>query len=134
MVGHHVSVIGVQAAGARRVLDRDPAAASAALGAIEESSREAVTQMRSLLGTLRDIEAAADGEPADVHRTSGPGVADLPDLVEARSTRALATTYDVVADARGMRGGCRHRRPLAVPHRPGGAGNVIRHRTAAGPR
>ena len=28
VVGHHVSVIGVQAAGARRVLDRDPAAAA----------------------------------------------------------------------------------------------------------
>ena len=50
VVAHHVSVIGVQAAGARRVMERDPAAAKGALSVIEESSRDAVTQMRSLLG------------------------------------------------------------------------------------
>ena len=55
VVGHHVSVIGIQAAAARRVIDRDPDAAAGALGDIERSSREAVTQMRGLLGTLRDL-------------------------------------------------------------------------------
>ena len=131
VVGHHVSVIGVQATGARRVLDRDPTAASAALGAIEESSREAVTQMRSLLGTLRDIEAVADGEPADVHRTSGPGVADLPALVEGRSTPALTTTYDVVEDCPGAA----RRLPVSVGlslfrTAQEALANVVRHSTA----
>ena len=60
VVAHHVSVIGVQAAAARRVLGRDPAAAADALGAIEGSSREAVTSMRGLLGTLRDVDARRD--------------------------------------------------------------------------
>jgi len=131
VVGHHVSVIGVQAAGARRVLDRDPEAAGEALGAIEDSSREAVTQMRSLLGTLRDIEAeAADElEPA---RRSGPGVADLRELVDSRHGDGLETSYDEVAD-----------RPGAVAHIPATVGlslyrtvqealaNVTRHSTAA---
>ncbi len=138
VVGHHVSVIGVQAAGARRVLDRDPtgsgATASDALGAIEESSREAVTQMRTLLGTLRDIEAVAsgDGTPADEpDRTAGPGVADLPALVAERQTGVLRTSYDVVED-----------RPGAVDRLPVNLGltlfrttqealaNVVRHSTA----
>jgi signal transduction histidine kinase len=95
VVGHHVSVIGVQAAGARRVHQHDPGATATALGAIEESSREAVTQMRSLLGTLRDIESQA----GSTDRTTGPGVADLPALVGDRP--ALRTSYDVIEDREG---------------------------------
>lgn len=53
VVAHHVSVIGVQAGAARKVLDRDPAAATGALRTIEDASRTAVTEMRSLLGVLR---------------------------------------------------------------------------------
>ena len=67
VVGHHVSVIGIQAAAARRVIDRDPEAAATALGDIERSSREAVTQMRGLLGTLRDL-----GDGAGRARRPGP--------------------------------------------------------------
>jgi len=100
VVGHHVSVIGVQAAGARRVLDRDPGAASGALRAIEESSREAVTQMRSLLGTLRDIEAQTSDEP-EAARTSEPGLCDLAGLVVSRGSDGLETTYVEVEDPPG---------------------------------
>ena len=39
VVAHHVSVIGVQAAGARRVMERQPARAAEALSSIEASSR-----------------------------------------------------------------------------------------------
>ena len=53
VVAHHVSVIGIQAAAARRVLRHDAEAAETALRSVETSSREAVTQMRELLGTLR---------------------------------------------------------------------------------
>ncbi|WP_240917670.1 sensor histidine kinase [Phycicoccus sp. HDW14] len=56
VVAHHVSVIGIQAAAARRVMDRDPEGSRAALAGIEGSSREAVASMRGLLGTLRDVE------------------------------------------------------------------------------
>ncbi|WP_036964230.1 sensor histidine kinase, partial [Promicromonospora kroppenstedtii] len=55
VVAHHVSVIGIQAAAARRVLDRDPALAAEALATIERESREGVTQMRNLVGTLRSV-------------------------------------------------------------------------------
>lgn len=129
VVGHHVSVIGVQAAGARRVLGTDEAAAGEALGAIEDSSREAVTQMRSLLGTLRDIEQGDDPPPDD--RTSGPGTADLPDLVASRRTPALRTAYDVVED----RPGAADRLPPTVAlslYRTAqeALANVVRHSTA----
>ena len=50
VVAHHVSVIGVQAAAARRVMDRQPALAAEALSSIEISSRQAVTELHRLLG------------------------------------------------------------------------------------
>lgn len=98
VVGHHVSVIGIQAAAARRVIDRDPGAAAAALGDIERSSREAVTQMRHLLGTLRDL----DEEPCERDgRAPEPGIADLPALVAERTASGLETAYDVVESTPG---------------------------------
>jgi len=97
VVGHHVSVIGIQAAAARRVMDRDPDAAAAALGDIERSSREAVTQMRHLLGTLRDL-----GEPCERDdRAPEPGIADLPALAAERTASGLVTAYDVVESSPG---------------------------------
>ncbi len=129
VVGHHVSVIGVQAAGARRVLGIDEAAAGEALGAIEDSSRQAVTQMRSLLGTLRDIEEQ-DGTPPD-DRTAGPGIADLPDLVAGRRTPALRTSYDVVEDRPGAAERLSPTVALSLYRTAQEAlANVVRHSTA----
>lgn len=98
VVGHHVSVIGIQAAAARRVIDRDPQAAAQALGEIERSSREAVAQMRSLLGTLRDLD---DEEFERDGRAPEPGLGDLPALVAERSASGLVTAYDVVESSPG---------------------------------
>ncbi len=53
VVAHHVSVIGVLAAAARRTMDQDPGKANAALTSIEDSSRQAVGEMHRLLGFLR---------------------------------------------------------------------------------
>lgn len=62
-VAHHVSVIGIQAAGARRALDVDLELAREALSVVESESRQAVTEMRSLVGALRSDEEhrAAEG-------------------------------------------------------------------------
>ena len=50
VVAHHVSVMGVQAGAARRVMERQPDKASAALSSIETSSRQAVLELQRLLG------------------------------------------------------------------------------------
>ncbi|MEN5074229.1 histidine kinase [Isoptericola cucumis] len=93
VVAHHVSVIGIQAAAARRLLARDPGAAAAPLETIEGESREAVAQMRSLLGTLRGM----DDEPGDGgSRAPEPGLADIPGLADAAD--GLDVQVRVVAD------------------------------------
>ena len=66
VVAHHVSLIGIEAAAARRTLDRAPGETAAALSAIEASSRAAVLEMQRLVTTLRQPEAG-DG------RSTGPG-------------------------------------------------------------
>ncbi len=96
VVAHGVSAMGVQAGAARRVLDRDPDAARTALSHVEEASRDAVTQMRRLLGTLREGAAADTAPGAAGARTPEAGVADLPALVEEVDGQGLSVTLDVV--------------------------------------
>ncbi len=135
VVGHHVSVIGVQAGAARRVLDRRPADSAAALTRIESSSREAVTQMRNLLGTLRDIEDAAaepsePSEPRDGRRPE-PTLTDLPDLVAARGNGPLRTAYRLVETHEGAHAGIAPRIGLTLYRVAQEAlANTARHSTA----
>ena len=63
VVAHHVSVIGVQAAGARRVMERQPARAAEALSSIEASSRQAVVELHRLLGFLRRAPMTSTNSP-----------------------------------------------------------------------
>ncbi|MDP9075153.1 MAG: histidine kinase dimerization/phosphoacceptor domain-containing protein, partial [Actinomycetota bacterium] len=53
VVAHHVSVMGVQAGAARRVMGRSPERAAEVLSGIESSSRQAVAELQRLLGFLR---------------------------------------------------------------------------------
>jgi signal transduction histidine kinase len=108
VVAHHVSVIGIQAAASRRVMDRDPQAAALALGSVEESSREAVAQMRSLVGALRD--PADGGQDTPESRAPDPGWRDLPQLVEESRAPGLDVSYHLVESEPGAVG----RLPAAV--------------------
>lgn len=92
VVAHHVSGIGVQAAAARRVMDRDPEAAKGALARIEGGSRDAVTQIRGLLGTLRMRESPA---AADDHAPE-PTLGDIAEMAQARSGSGLTVVHEVV--------------------------------------
>lgn len=63
VVAHHVSVMVVQAAGARRILERDPAQARDALEAVEVAGRTALDEMRRMLEVLRTDEAGVGPQP-----------------------------------------------------------------------
>ncbi len=94
VVAHHVSVMGVQAGAARRVLGKDPEAASAALRAVEETARVTISELRGLLGVLRADDKAA--EPVDAH----PGLGQLVDLVESARRTGLAVDFGVFGEQR----------------------------------
>lgn len=53
VVAHHVSVMGIQAGAARRILKQQPEKANEVLSQIETSSRQAVAELQRLLGFLR---------------------------------------------------------------------------------
>ena len=81
VVAHGLSVIVVQADGARYAAEHDPPVAAKTLSAISETAREALTEMRRTLGVLRaDHEAQTRPQPR---------LADLPALVD--ETRAAGT-------------------------------------------
>ncbi|GAA1582907.1 sensor histidine kinase [Kribbella hippodromi] len=80
VVAHHISSIGVQAGGARRVMDIDPEAAKNALNVIEESSRSAVNEMRQLLGMLRAADPDLDVSTPD-EKAPQAGADRLPALI-----------------------------------------------------
>uniref|UniRef100_A0A942T7E9 histidine kinase n=1 Tax=Neobacillus citreus TaxID=2833578 RepID=A0A942T7E9_9BACI len=96
VVAHHVSLMGVQAGAARRVIDRDPERAETALGVVEDSARTAVEELRRMLGTLRadDEGAAVDGAP------STEGLGRLGELVESAGAAGHPTEYVVVGEPR----------------------------------
>jgi signal transduction histidine kinase len=64
VVAHHVSLMGVQAGAARRVLRRQPEQAEAALATIEGTGREAVRELHRLLGFLRQEEDGLSPQPS----------------------------------------------------------------------
>jgi len=88
VVANHVSVVGVQAGAARRILARNPDQAVAALTAIEETSRLAVQELQQLLELLRD----GSGEPP---RSAQPGLAQLNDLVQHMRAAGLPVTLRI---------------------------------------
>ena len=98
VVAHHIAAIGVQAAAARRVMDRNPGAAAEALRTIEGSSRSAVGEMRALLGALRSEEAAPAATADTGSRTAGHGLDEMATLVASHDTAGFATSYDVAVD------------------------------------
>ncbi|MFY0405610.1 histidine kinase [Solicola sp. PLA-1-18] len=85
VVAHHVSGIGIQAAGARRLLERDPDASREALGTIERSSRSAVQEMHRLVSLLR-TDDGDDREPQ-------PGLGDLGTLTARTGDAGLEVRY-----------------------------------------
>ncbi|TDD65009.1 sensor histidine kinase [Jiangella aurantiaca] len=95
VVAHHVSVMTVQAAGARRSLHRDVDRTADALAAIEEIGRSALAEMRRVVGVLRSPDGDDRGaQPATL--APQPGLGDLAQLAE--QMRDAGLPVDVTID------------------------------------
>jgi signal transduction histidine kinase len=63
VVAHHISLINVQASTALHLVDRQPEQAAPALAAIKEASKEALVELRSIVGVLRQSDESAPRQP-----------------------------------------------------------------------
>ncbi|MFB7286395.1 sensor histidine kinase [Actinacidiphila glaucinigra] len=99
VVAHNVSVMVVQADGAAYVLDASPEQAKQALETISTTGRQALTEMRRLLGVLRT------GDDGGGEYVPQPGVDQLTDLIEQVRGAGLPVAFEVAGESRPLASG-----------------------------
>jgi signal transduction histidine kinase len=92
VVAHCVSVMVVQSQAAQRLLEGEQRATRQALGSIETTGRQALTEMRRLLGTLRRTDAELTLVPQ-------PSLRRLEDLIEQVREAGLPVELRVEGEA-----------------------------------
>jgi signal transduction histidine kinase len=93
IVAHHVSVMVVQADGARYALRTDSGRAETALTAISDTGRQALTEMRKLLGVLRSAGEQSGLAPV-------PGLGELRELLDQARAAGLEVSYTLTGTPR----------------------------------
>ncbi|MFI0944341.1 sensor histidine kinase [Streptomyces sp. NPDC021020] len=99
VVAHNVSVMVVQADGAAYVMDAAPDQARQALSTISTTGRQALAEMRRLLGLLRA------GDDAGGEYVPQPGVDQLADLIDQVRGAGLPVRFEVAGSARPLSSG-----------------------------
>jgi len=94
VIGHSISVMGVQAGAVRSVLREDQLREREALLAVERTGRQAVGEMRRLIGLLRSDDDEA-GHPA-------PSLLRVGQLVDELRGAGLSAVITVHGDLRGL--------------------------------
>jgi signal transduction histidine kinase len=85
IVAHTISLMTIQAAGARRVLRNDPNAAEAALSGVSDLGQRAIDELQRLLGVLR-----ADGRIPEAEADATPGVIGIDNLIAQVQSAGIA--------------------------------------------
>ncbi|HET6211838.1 MAG TPA: sensor histidine kinase [Micromonosporaceae bacterium] len=88
VIGHHLSLINVQAGVGLHLMDSRPEQARDALTAIKQASAEALREVRSVLGALRPADEAAPRAPA-------PSLDRTAELVADAEAAGLPVALDV---------------------------------------
>jgi signal transduction histidine kinase len=91
VVAHSISVINVQARVASHVIPDPPEAAAQALTAIKDASAEALRELRTMLGLLRQADESAPTEPP-------PGLDHLEMLVSAADRADLSVKLTLAGE------------------------------------
>jgi signal transduction histidine kinase len=94
VVAHHMSLIAVQAETARYRINEVPEAVSAEFGAISDAARDALSDMRRLLGVLRNDEAAA--------RAPQPQMEQIPELIDTARNAGVPVDYSLDGAVEGI--------------------------------
>jgi signal transduction histidine kinase len=98
VVAHALSAMTVQATAARRRVDGDPNDAKAAFAAVESTGREALTELRRLLGVLRK-------EDEELALAPQPSLANVDGLARRATAAGLPVELAVVGTARRLPAG-----------------------------
>jgi signal transduction histidine kinase len=88
VVAHSVSVMVMQAGALRRMLPPDQPQALEVVGTVERTGREALVELRRMLGLLRD-----DGDRVPL--APQPGLARIPELVDSTEAAGVPVTLDM---------------------------------------
>lgn len=91
VIAHSMSVIAVQAGVGAHVVDERPDQAKAALEAISGTARSTLTEMRRLLGVLRDGDGNRSHAPA-------PALSDVAGLVDDVRATGIPVTLEIVGE------------------------------------
>jgi len=91
VVAHALSAMTVQASAARRMAERDPEQAESAFATVEATGREALTELRRLLGVLRR-------EDEDLGLSPQPSLAHIGSLVQRARAAGLPVDLHVDGD------------------------------------
>lgn len=94
IVSHAVTVIVLQAAGAARVAETDFAQVTRSLAHIEAAGKQAMAELRRLLGVLADSDPANDAVGIDGLKPQ-PGLADLTDLLASLRDAGMPVVLQV---------------------------------------
>jgi signal transduction histidine kinase len=100
LVAHSMSIVAVQAGVGHHLIERDPAKAKEALATIETTSRQALTEMRRLLGVLR-----TDHEEPGAELTPQPGLNDVEPLLRHAREAGLHVEMHVEGPPRSLPSG-----------------------------
>ena len=92
IISHNVSVMVLQAGAAGEVIGSDPDRAKGSLDAIQQTGRQALVELRRLLGVLGDEASVSSRSPQ-------PGLEQLPTLVETVRGTGLAVDLRVLGTA-----------------------------------
>ncbi|MFJ3202725.1 sensor histidine kinase [Streptomyces sp. NPDC086989] len=106
IVAHHMCVISVQAGLAGYVFDSAPCTAKAALSTIEDTSAEALDELRRMLSLLRDTDREQPDGGADPE-TPGrdapmPGLSRLGEMAERVRAAGVPVSLRITGDARAL--------------------------------
>ncbi len=91
VVAHHVSAIAVQAGAAAEIVERNPQRAGEALRFIQETSRQALAEMRAMLNVLR----GGDDGNSDAERAPQPSLTQVERLIGQSRAAGLPVTLQV---------------------------------------
>src|SRR5260221_865358 len=95
VLGHHISLISVQAGVALHLMDQQPEQARVALSVIKDASKDALRELRSVLDVLRQVHEERPRSPS-------PVLASLSDL-DSRASEAGAQVHTQLSgDLKGL--------------------------------